>query len=61
MIRITHALKVKNTLTYLIDKLSDFLHWKKYFLDNLLQWGKAIYIFVLGLHILACGWVLIYT
>lgn len=59
LLRITHAIKVEATLVYLIDKLSDILHWKKYVFDNLLRWCKAMYTFMLGMHILACGWVLI--
>jgi len=61
LIRITHGIKVKTTLTYLLDKLSGFLHWKKYQLENILKWSKALYTFLLGLNILACGWVLIHT
>ena len=60
MLRLAHGYKVKITLTLLMDKLSDLLNWQKYLVDNLLQWSKTTYIFLLGVHYLACFWVLIY-
>ena len=61
MLRLAHGYKVKITLTLLMDKLSDLLNWQKYLVDNLLQWSKTTYIFLLGVHYLACFWVLIYV
>lgn len=59
LVRIAHVYKVKMTLTHLVDKLSDVLHWKKYVFDNLLKWSKTLFSLLIAMHYLACAWVFI--
>ena len=59
LVRIAHVYKVKMTLTHLVDKLSDILHWKKYVFDNLLKWSKTLFSFLIAMHYLTCAWVFI--
>lgn len=59
ILRLAHVDEVQDAFTRLFDKLGDVFYLKRYMFENVLSWFLTGFKFLLSIHYLACGWVLI--